>query len=78
MDFASPPPGAGPADLLRSVDLATGVSAAHLSPAAYLGWMKAFISAQRAQYLPASVGQVTAPTGQAALQISYSAPSPLS
>ncbi len=78
VDFAGQPAGAGTADLLRSVDLATGVSAAHLSPAAYLSWMKAFISAQRAQFLPASTVEVTAPAGQPALRISYSAPSPLS
>ena len=78
VDFAGQPAGAGTADLLRSVDLATEVGAAHLSPADYVSWMKAFISAQRAQYLPASMGLVIAPTGQPALRISYSAPSPLS
>ena len=52
VDFVSQSPGGGPASLLRSVDLATVDSAAHLTRAAYLGWMQAFIDAQRAQYLP--------------------------
>jgi serine/threonine protein kinase len=78
MDFVSQSPGGGPASLLRSVDLATVDSAAHLAPAAYLGWMQAFIAAQRAEYLPATVRQVTLPNGQPVLRIGYGAPSPLS
>ncbi|HTQ89971.1 MAG TPA: serine/threonine-protein kinase [Streptosporangiaceae bacterium] len=77
VDFIGQSPGGGPASLLRSVDLATVDSASHLAPAAYLGWMQAFIDAQRAQYHPASVRQVTPPTGQAVLRIGYGAPSPL-
>ena len=77
VDFVSQSPGGGPASLLRSVDLATADSAAHLSRAAYLGWIQGFINAQRAQYLP-STGQVTLPTGQIVLRIGYAAPSPLS
>ena len=78
VDFVDQSPGGGPASLLRSVDLATVVSTAHLTRAAYLGWMQALIAAQRAQYVPASVQQVALPTGQAVLRIGYSAPSPLS
>ena len=78
VDFGDQSHGGGPASLLRSVDLAAVVSSAHLSRAAYLGWMQAFTGQQRAQYLPASVQQVTLRTGQAALRIGYSAPSPLS
>ena len=78
VDFVAQSPGGGPASLLRSVDLATVVSTAHLTRAAYLGWMQALIAAQRAQYVPASVQQVALPTGQAVLRIGYSAPSPLS
>ena len=78
VDFVDQSPGGGPASLLRSVDLAAVDSAAHLTRAAYLGWMRAFIDAQRAQYLPASVQQVTLRTGQAVLRIGYSTPSPLS
>jgi serine/threonine protein kinase len=78
VDFINQSPGGGPASLLRSVDLAAADSAAHLPRAAYLGWMQAFIDAQRAQYRPASVQQVTLHTGQTVLRIGYSAPSPLS
>jgi hypothetical protein len=77
VDFVNQSPGGGPASLLRSVDLATVDSAVHLTRAAYLGWMQAFIEAQTAQYLPAWVQQVTLSTGQAVLRIGYGAPSPL-
>ena len=77
-NFVDQSPGGGPASLLRSVDLAAVDNAAHLTRAAYLGWMQSFIGAQRAQYLPASVEQVTLRTGQAVLRIGYSTPSPLS
>jgi predicted Ser/Thr protein kinase len=78
VDFVDQSPGGGPASLLRSMDLAAVDDAAHLTRAAYLGWMQAFIGGQRAQYLPASVREVTLRTGQAVLRIGYSAPSPLS
>ena len=78
VDFASQSPGGGPASLLRWVDLATTVKAAHLTPAAYLGWMQSFIGTQRAEYRPVWVQQVTLRTGQAVLRIGYGAPSPLS
>ena len=76
--FVNQSPGGGPASLLRSVDLATVDSAAHLTRAAYLGWIQAFIDAQRAQYRPTWVQQVTLRTGQPVLMIGYGAPSPLS
>ena len=75
VDFINQSPGGGPASLLRSVDLATVASTAHLTRAAYLGWI-AFIDAQRAEYRP-SVQQVTLHTGQTVLRIGYGAPSPL-
>jgi len=78
VDFVNQSPGGGPASLLRSVDLATVDGAAHLTRAAYLGWIEAFIDAQRAQYRPAWVQPVTLRTGQAVLRIGYGAPSPLS
>ena len=78
VDFASQSPGGGPASLLRWVDVATAVRAAHLTPAAYLGWMRSFINTQRAEYQPVWVQQVTLRTGQAVLRIGYGAPSPLS
>ena len=77
VDLINQSPGGGPASLLRSVDLAVD-STAHLTRAAYLGRMQAFINAQRAQYHPASVQQVTLHTGQTVLRIGYGAPSPLS
>jgi hypothetical protein len=76
--FVDQSPGGGPASLLRSVDLATAGRAAHLTRAAYLGWMRAFIDAQRAPYRPARSQPVTLRTGQAVLRIGYGAPSPLS
>jgi hypothetical protein len=78
VDFVDQSPGGGPASLLRSVDLATADRAAHLTYAAYLGWMRAFIDAQRAPYLPAWSQRVTLRTGQAVLRIGFGAPSPLS
>jgi len=78
VDFASQSPGGGPASLLRWVDLATTVKAAHLTRAAYLGWMRSLIDTQRAEYRPVWVQQVTLRTGQAVLRIGYGAPSPLS
>jgi hypothetical protein len=76
--FVDQSPGGGPASLRRSVDLATAGRAAHLTRAAYLGWMRAFIDAQRAPYRPAWSQPVTLRTGQAVLRIGYGAPSPLS
>jgi predicted Ser/Thr protein kinase len=77
VDFLSLSPRGGPASLLRWADFATAVPAAHLTPSAYAGWMRAFIDAQRAQYRPAWAQQVTLPNGQAVLRIGYGAPSPL-
>jgi serine/threonine protein kinase len=78
VDFDNQSPGGGPASLRRSVDLATAASAAHLTGAPYPGWMRALIDAQRAEYLPASIRQVTLPSDQPVLRIEYDAPSPLS
>jgi Protein kinase domain len=75
--FAGRSPGGGPASLLRWVDLATTAPGAHLTPAAYLGWMRSFIHAQRAEYHPAWAQQVALGTGQPVLTIGYGAPSPL-
>jgi hypothetical protein len=75
--FVNQSPGGGSASLLRSVDLAAVDRAAHLTQAAYLGWIEAFRDWQRAQYRPAWVQPVTLRTGQVVL-IGYAAPSPLS
>jgi predicted Ser/Thr protein kinase len=77
VDFFNQSPGGGPASLLRWVDLATAVPAGHLTRAAYVRWMRAFIDAQRAQYRPAWAQQVKLPNGQTVLRIGYGAPSPL-
>ena len=77
VDFVSQSPGGGPASLLRSVDLATQDAAAHLSPAAYLGWMQGLLNAQRAQYLPA-IQKLTLNTGQHVLRFGFAVPGPLS
>jgi hypothetical protein len=78
VDFVNQSPGGGPASLLRSVDLATADPTGHLTRAAYLDSIQAFISAQTAQYLPAWVQQVPLRAGQTVLRIGYGAPSPLS
>jgi hypothetical protein len=77
VDFVDQSPGGGPASLLRSVDLATVDQAAHMTSAAYLGRINAFINAQTAQYRPAWAQPITLRTGQAVLRIGYGAPSPL-
>jgi predicted Ser/Thr protein kinase len=77
VDFLSESPGGGPASLLRWVDLATTVPAAHLTPARYSRWMQRFIDVQRAEYRPAWWQQVTLPRGEAVLRIGFGAPSPL-
>jgi serine/threonine protein kinase len=77
VDFASQSPGGGPASLLRWMDLATTVKAAHLTRAAYLGWMQSVIGTQRAEYSP-WIQQVPLRTGQVVLRIGYGAPSLLS
>jgi hypothetical protein len=77
-DFVDQSPGGGPASLLRSVDLAAVDSAAHMTRGKYLGWLQAFLGAQRAQYLPAPLQPITLRTGQTVLRIGYRAPGPLS
>jgi len=78
VDFGDQSPGGGPASLLRSMDLATHVSTAHLSASAYIRWMQGLANTQWAQYLPASSKLVTLPGGQTVLRIEFDAPSPLS
>jgi len=75
--FLSESPGGGAASLLRWADFAIAAPGAHLTPSAYVSWMRGFINAQRAEYRPAWSQQVTLPNGQAVLRIGYGAPSPL-
>jgi predicted Ser/Thr protein kinase len=78
VDFGDQAPGGGPASLLRSMDLATHVSAAHLAAPAYVSWIQSLVKAQRAQFVPASSELVTLAAGQTVLRIEFAAPSPLS
>ncbi|HTX26495.1 MAG TPA: serine/threonine-protein kinase [Streptosporangiaceae bacterium] len=77
VSFVNQSPGGGPGSLMRSVDLATADPAAHLTPAAYLGWMQAFLNAQRAPYRPTWMKRETLHASKV-LMIGYGAPSPLS
>jgi predicted Ser/Thr protein kinase len=77
VQFGDQGPGGGPASLLRSMDLATHISAAHLAAPAYANWILTLIKVQRAEYLPASTKQVTLPGGPTVLHIEFAAPSPL-
>jgi hypothetical protein len=58
--------------------VATSDEAAHLPSTEYVGWIRALIRAQRAQYRPAWCRPVTTADSQAVLRIGYGAPSPLS
>jgi serine/threonine protein kinase len=77
VDFGDRSPGGGPASLLRSMDLATHVGAAHIAARAYIGWMQGLAHAQWAEYLPASSEVIRLPGGQTVLRIEFDAPSPL-
>jgi len=76
VDFASESPGGGRASLMRWLDLATTVHAAHLTPTAYVSSMEKFISAQRAEYYP-DWDRLVRLHGQSVLRIGYSAPGQL-
>ncbi len=75
--FGGGSPRGGPASLLRSVDLATHVSASRLGAPAYLRWMQEIVKEQRAEYLPPLSKPIPLPGGQTVLRIGYDAPSPL-
>ena len=77
VDFGGQSPGGGPASLLRSMDLATHGSTAHVAARAYIGWIQGLAKAQWAEYLPASSEVVRLRAGQTVLRISFDAPSPL-
>jgi serine/threonine protein kinase len=77
VDFSSESPGGGPASLLRWVDLATTVPAAHLTRPAYVRWMRRYINAQLAPFRPTWARPVTLRGGQTVYRIGYGAPSPL-
>jgi hypothetical protein len=77
VDFGDQGPGA-PASLLRSMDLATHVSAARGATRAYISWIQDLLKVQWAQYFLASSKLVPRPGGQTVLRIEFAAPSPLS
>jgi predicted Ser/Thr protein kinase len=77
VDFGDQAPGGGPASLLRSMDLATHVSGAHVTSSAYISWILALVKAQYTEFLPASSKLVKLPDGQTVLRIEFAAPSPL-
>jgi hypothetical protein len=77
VDFSSQSRGGGPASLMRWMDLATNVPKAHLTRAAYLNGMRSFLDAQRAEFHPDWVQQVTLTSGQTVLRVGFGAPSPL-
>jgi hypothetical protein len=77
VDFSDQGPGGGPASLLRSMDLATHVSGAHLTSSAYISWILALVKAQYTEFLPASSKLVKLPDGETVLRIEFAAPSPL-
>jgi predicted Ser/Thr protein kinase len=77
-DFGDQSPGGGPASLLRSMDLETHVSAAHLAAPAYIRWIEALVKNQYVEFFTASSERVTLPGGQTGLRIEFAAPSPLS
>jgi hypothetical protein len=74
--FGNPGPGAGAGIPLRYVDLAEHDRAGHLSPAAYVRSIRAFLSTADVRFRPASMTTVVA-DGQAVLRIEVTAPSPL-
>jgi serine/threonine protein kinase len=77
VDFSNESPGGGPASLLRWVDLATAVPAAHLTRPEYVRWMRSYMDAQQASFRPTWARQVTLRGGQIVLRIGFGAPSPL-
>ena len=78
VDFGDQAPGGGPASLLRSMDLAMHVSAAHFAAPAYIRWMKGLVRRPMGPIPPGIEQQVTRLLGQTVLRIQFDAPSPLS
>jgi hypothetical protein len=73
--FGNDGPGASADVPLRFVDLAENVQAAHLSRAAYVNAVRAFLGQVSLQYRPASMRTVLV-DGQAVLRVTVTAPSP--
>jgi hypothetical protein len=77
VQFGNPGPGASAGIPLRYVDLAERDRAGHLSPAAYVRSVRAFLSTADLRFRPASMATVVLADGEAVLRIEVTAPSPL-
>jgi len=75
--FGTPGPGASAGLPLRYVDLAEEDRAGHLSSAAYVRSVRAFLSTADLRFRPASMATVVLADGEAVLRIEVTAPSPL-
>ena len=77
VQFGNPGPGASADVPLRYVDLAERDRARHLSSAAYVRSLRAYLSTADVSFRPASMTTVMLPDGRAVLRIEVTAPSPL-
>jgi hypothetical protein len=77
MQFGNPGPGSGGDVPLRFVDLSERDQAGHLSSAAYVRSLRAYLSAVAVRFRPARMATVGLPDGQAVLRVEVTAPSPL-
>ena len=77
VQFGNPGAGAGAGVPLRFVDLAERDRARHMSPAAYVRSVRAYLSTVDPRFRPASMMTVVLAQGQAVLRIEVTAPSPL-
>ena len=75
VQFGSDGPGASADVPLRFVDLAENVPAAHLARAAYVRFVRTYLSTRDTKYRPATMTTVVA-NGQAVLRVEFTAPSP--
>jgi hypothetical protein len=77
VQFGNPGPGAGSDVPLRYVDLAELDPAHHLSSAAYVRSLRAYLSAADVRFRPAIMATVVLADGQHVLRVEVTAPSPL-
>ena len=69
--------GAGAGIPLRFADLAENDQAAHMARAAYVRFVRAYLSTVSTKFRPARTVTVVLPTGQAVLRVEFTGPSPL-
>ena len=77
VQFGNPGPGASADVPLRYVDLAERDRARHLSSAAYVRSLRAYLSTADVRFRPAIMTTVVLPDGQPVLRVEVTAPSPL-